>query len=204
MNRTPRQSVPKNRACHRLTPRFRFRTAAKPASLYELAIRPLPAVPNGRDYAWSIEFHFQVLPDGWLTPTSKERSPMPVLITPIYAALIALLLTALSIRVISYRRANTISLGDSGDKALLKRMRAQANCAEYAPIGIILLLLTEIAGAPGSALHLLGLLLLAGRVLHAIGFSATPQKMILRQIGMFFTFSVIFLTSLGLIGHALF
>jgi len=129
---------------------------------------------------------------------------MSVTITALYAGLIGLVFIALSWRVILYRRANMISLGDSGDKALLKRMRAQSNCAEYAPIGIVLLLLAELAGAPVLALHIIGIALVAGRIVHAIGFSSTPQKMILRQLGMVLTLSTITLTSLGLIADTLF
>ena len=128
---------------------------------------------------------------------------MILTVTPIYAALVALLFLVLSARVISYRRANMISLGDTGDKALLKRMRAQANCAEYAPLALFLMLVAELNGAPAFAVHLMGAALLAGRVLHAVGFSATPQKMILRQSGMLLTLGMILLSALGLIGHAL-
>lgn len=129
---------------------------------------------------------------------------MPLTITSLYAALTAFIFLVLSWRVITYRRANVISLGDKGDKNLLKRMRAQANCAEYAPLALILLMLTELNGAPASALHLLGLALIAGRVLHAIGFASTPQKIILRQIGMLLTVGMIAFCALGLIAHALF
>ena len=55
---------------------------------------------------------------------------MPITITPLYAALLTLLMIALSVRVVQYRRANMISVGDSNDKALLKRIRAQGNCVE--------------------------------------------------------------------------
>ena len=124
-------------------------------------------------------------------------------ITPIYAALITLIYFTLSWRVIRYRRANLLSLGDSGDKNLLKRMRTQANCAEYAPLGLIVILLVELQGAPGIAVHGLGLLLLAGRIVHPLGFAVTPQKIILRQIGMMLTFACLLLGALGLLGHAL-
>lgn len=128
---------------------------------------------------------------------------MTLTITPIYAALVALLLLWLSVRVIRYRRSNRLSLGDAGDKGLIKRMRAQANCAEYAPIGLILLLITELQGAPDIALHALGALLLAGRVIHGYGFSASPPRMNLRVLGMFLTLVMIAAAALGVLGHAL-
>ena len=124
-------------------------------------------------------------------------------ITSLYAGLIALIFLALSFRVITYRRGKQIGLGDAGDKSLLKRMRAQANCAEYAPIGLILLALVEVQGAPGLVVHGLGLLLLAGRAMHGFGFSASPPVMRLRVLGMMATTGMIALAALGLVAHAL-
>jgi uncharacterized membrane protein YecN with MAPEG domain len=124
-----------------------------------------------------------------------------MLVTPLYAALLALLFLILSARVILYRRANNLNLGDEGDRQLLKRMRAQGNCAEYAPLGLLLLLLAEMQGAPAMAVHFLGLALLVGRVVHAVGLSSNPQKLILRQIGMVLTVTMIAVTALGLIAH---
>ncbi|APE45450.1 hypothetical protein BOO69_11975 [Sulfitobacter alexandrii] len=129
---------------------------------------------------------------------------MQVTLTSLYAGMLALVFLVLSARVILYRRAHLISLGDTGDKALLKRIRAQANWAEYAPLGLLLMLLAELNGAPAMALHMMGLALLSGRVLHGVGFSCTPQKMMLRQAGMVLTLGMIGLSALGLIGHALF
>lgn len=129
---------------------------------------------------------------------------MPLTVTPLYAGALALLLVFLSFRVIFYRWSSKISLGDDDDKALRKRIRTQANCAEYAPFGVLLLLLAELQGAPVWALHLLGLTLLAGRLLHAVGFGSTPQILPLRQGGMVLTFTMLSLAGLGLIGHALF
>ena len=129
---------------------------------------------------------------------------MTLSVTPIYAALLALLFLVLSTRVILYRRQHRLSLGDAGDTSLLKRMRAQANCAEYAPFGVLLLLLAELQGAPGVALHGLGAMLLAGRVLHGYGFSARPPVMLLRVLGMLLTLTMLGVAALGLLVHALF
>ncbi|MDJ0821215.1 MAG: MAPEG family protein [Paracoccaceae bacterium] len=122
-------------------------------------------------------------------------------ITALYAAALALLFIGLSLRVITYRRSNRLSLGDEGDRRLLQRMRAQANCAEYAPFGVLLLLLAELQGAPDLGVHALGLTLLAGRVMHAVGFSRRPNIMALRVGGMVLTMTMILVTALGLILH---
>ncbi len=118
-----------------------------------------------------------------------------LIITPIYAALIAILFVGLSANVIRHRRNGKISVGDGGDRAMLKAMRAQANCAEYAPFALLLIAIVELQGAGAVILNLLGLALLAGRVLHAYGFGRTPQIMKLRQAGMLLTFAAILLAA---------
>ena len=127
---------------------------------------------------------------------------MPVL-TPIYAALIAFVFLWLSARVILFRRGHLVSLGDGGDPALLTRVRGQANCAEYAPIGLLLLLMVELQGAPGLAIHILGLMLLTGRVAHAAAFYGAKPAIGPRILGMALTLFMIGLAALGLLGHAL-
>lgn len=125
-------------------------------------------------------------------------------ITALFAGLLALLFLLLSLNVVRARMAHGVSVGDGGDKPLIKAMRAQANCAEYGPIGIILLLLAELQGAPAWALYLLGSALLIGRAVHAVGFSSTPQIIPARQLGMYLTVGMITVTALANIGHALF
>ncbi|WP_298846902.1 MAPEG family protein [uncultured Ruegeria sp.] len=118
-------------------------------------------------------------------------------ITPIYAALIALLYVTLSVKVILQRRSDRISVGDGGSKMMIKAMRTHSNCAEYAPIALLLIAMVELQGAGGLTLHVLGLTLLAGRLLHAYGFGRTPQIVILRQIGMGLTFTAILVAAIA-------
>ena len=134
----------------------------------------------------------------------NKEATMSIAITSLYAAVLTGLFLILSWRVIMYRRANSISLGDADDKDLRKRMRAQANFVEYTPLALLLMVMTEMQGAPALALHMMGLALLAGRVLHAYGFASTPQKIIFRQIGMVLTLTMLAVAALGLLGHALF
>ncbi|MEM1375623.1 MAG: MAPEG family protein [Pseudomonadota bacterium] len=118
-------------------------------------------------------------------------------LTALYATPLVLIFLVLSWRVISYRRNAQISLGDGGDTGLTRRMRAQANCAEYAPFGLLLLALVEAQG-PAVLVHVVGATLVAGRALHAYGFSARPPRMELRAAGMVLT-----LLSMGLAAIAL-
>ncbi|TBX27684.1 MULTISPECIES: MAPEG family protein [Nioella] len=119
------------------------------------------------------------------------------MIAPLYAGLLGLLFLHLSIRVISLRRHHKVSVGDGGEKALSKAMRVQANCVEYASIGLILLFGAELQGAPTWAVHGLGVTLLLGRVLHAFGFGSTPQIVPARIWGMALTLGMILIASLS-------
>lgn len=128
---------------------------------------------------------------------------MTLTATPIYTALLTFVYLALSYRVVRYRFAQHITIGDNSDKIMQKRIRVHSNFMEYAPLGIILLLLCEVVGTPLWVVHALGLSLLLGRVCHAIGFGATPQIIPLRQAGMVLTFLMLAVSALGLLGHAL-
>ncbi|MDA5093833.1 MAPEG family protein [Aliiroseovarius sp. KMU-50] len=128
---------------------------------------------------------------------------MSVTVTPIYAGLLALLFLYLSARVIRTRQTEKISVGDADNRLMIKTMRTQANCMEYVPISVMMLLLAEIQGAPGWGLHLLGLMLLTGRIMHAVGFGRTPQIIPLRKTGMALTLLMIALSALANILHAL-
>ncbi len=126
------------------------------------------------------------------------------LVTPLYAGLLALLYVVLAMRTAAYRGTAKADLGDGGDPEMLVRIRAHGNASEYVPLGIVLLLLCELIGAPGIALHALGLMLLIGRALHAAGFWTAPPTMALRVAGILLTVGMIGLAALGLIGHTLF
>ena len=114
-----------------------------------------------------------------------------VTITPVYAGLLALFFVFLSLRVIRFRRAAGISLGDGGDEEMRRRVRVHANFAEYAPLALILMALAELQAQPAWAIHLIGVLLAAGRAAHAYGVSQAPQIMKLRVAGMVATVGAI-------------
>ena len=111
--------------------------------------------------------------------------------TAFYAALLALLLIYLSINVIKRRKSARVSVGDGGDDALLRAMRTHGNFCEYVPIALILIALTEANGFPAWLVHPLGVLLVAGRGLHAFGLAPGDGNMKQRVLGMQLTFAVI-------------
>lgn len=119
---------------------------------------------------------------------------MPLAVTPLYAALLTVLYILLSLRVVGRRHAAQVSLGDGGDKRLLGRIRAHDNCAEYVPLGLFLLLLAELSGAPVWGLHLAGASLVAGRLAHAWALSG-PGGMAFRVGGMALTFTALILAA---------
>jgi uncharacterized protein len=117
-------------------------------------------------------------------------------ITAFYAAMLALLFMVLSFRTIERRRTARVEIGTGEDGELLRRCRVHANFAEYVPFALLLLGLAESLKAPNVLLHLAGLSLLAGRVMHAYGLSQTPHILRLRVTGMILTFGAITLTAI--------
>lgn len=112
-------------------------------------------------------------------------------VTLLYAAILAIWLIILSARVIVYRRKNRVEIMSDQSRTLDFRIRAQANLTEYAPFALILMAMLELHGLPGWGVHVLGLLLLAGRFLHGWSFSFAEGHMRARVVGMVVTFSVI-------------
>lgn len=110
-----------------------------------------------------------------------------MLVVPLYAALMALLFVALSLRTIRLRRRFGVAVGDGAHPQLLRAMRAHANCAEYAPLALLLFYFAEIGGAPQALAHLLGGSLLIGRALHAWGVSQERETFAFRVTGMALT-----------------
>jgi uncharacterized membrane protein YecN with MAPEG domain len=125
---------------------------------------------------------------------------MPV--TAFYAALLAALFILLSVRVIAQRREARVEIGPGESKELLRRMRVHANFAEYVPFALVLLALAESLKAPTPLLHLSGLVLVAGRFVHAYGLSQNPHNLRMRFWGMTLTFAAIAIAALLCFGFA--
>ena len=128
---------------------------------------------------------------------------MSVAVTPLYAGLLGLLLMVLSWRVVVARRAAGVSLGIGDDAALQRAVRAHGNFVEYVPLGLLLLLLGELAAVWPWSLHLLGGMLLLGRLLHAWGLSAADGPNFGRYWGTLLTWLMILFASLLNLGWLL-
>jgi uncharacterized protein len=120
-------------------------------------------------------------------------------ITAIYAALLGLLLLVLSINVIRIRRSDRISLGAGDNPLLERRIRAQGNFAEYVPIALILIAIVESTGGDVLLVHGLGVVLLIGRLAHAIALSSMTLRPMFRVVGMLATIAVIASASIRLL-----
>lgn len=116
--------------------------------------------------------------------------------TALIAAACGLFLIALSVRVIALRRRFRISVGHQNNADLERAMRVQSNFVEYTPLFLILLALTETQGLPAWAVQGLGLMFLAGRALHFIGFRSRAAPGVFRVLGMALTFTAILAASL--------
>ena len=116
--------------------------------------------------------------------------------TTLYAGLLALLFLYMPFRVIRVRRGRRVDMGDAGDPLLQRYIRAHANFAEYAPIGLLLLLLVEAGGWPLWVAHLLGCMLVVGRVSHAWSFSVAELREPSRVVGMVLTTNMLALAAL--------
>jgi uncharacterized membrane protein YecN with MAPEG domain len=117
-------------------------------------------------------------------------------VTAFYASLLALLFVFLSFRVIGWRRLVKVEIGHGEDNQLLRRMRVHANFAEYVPFTLLLMAMAESMTAPRPLIHLVGLLLIAGRLMHAYGLSQTPHILRYRVWGMMLTFFALSISAL--------
>lgn len=118
-----------------------------------------------------------------------------MIITPFYAGLLALWFVVLSLRVILRRAETKVRLEDAGDVELTKRIRGQANFAEYVPLALLLIGYLELSHYPAWLLHALGLSLFVGRVLHGITMSFDDHLLKRRWPGIVLT-----LNALGISG----
>lgn len=125
-------------------------------------------------------------------------------ITPIYAALLAFIFIGLSLLVISRRRSVDARFGDDGDASLLRRMRVQSNFAEYVPFCLLLMALAELQNLPGWVVHLAGMSLLTGRLVHAFGVGRAPEITGSRTVGLTLTFAAMIIAAVANLQAAVF
>ncbi|MDB6371134.1 MAPEG family protein [Photorhabdus laumondii] len=91
------------------------------------------------------------------------------MVSSLYVVLGALLLIKLSFDVVKLRTQYRVSYGDGGFYELQTAIRIHGNAVEYIPISMLLLVMMEMNGSNVWTIHVCGLILLTGRVLHYYG-----------------------------------
>jgi uncharacterized membrane protein YecN with MAPEG domain len=112
-----------------------------------------------------------------------------MIVTSLYAGLLALIFLALSARVVAVR--GRVSLGDGGDPEVLRRMRGHANFAEYVPLILVMMALLEYQQIAAWQLHAIGATLVFARLIHGIALSFTKKWFFGRFFGTVLTFTLL-------------
>ena len=94
---------------------------------------------------------------------------MTFAITAPYAALLTILMFALTHLVIRARGKAKVGLGDGGNTQLLEAMRRQANFVENVPLALLLMAFAEAGGAGAMVLNIAGIALVLARLVHPFG-----------------------------------
>lgn len=120
-------------------------------------------------------------------------------VTPVYAAVLALIFIALSVRTLRLRRRLNIAVGDKNDLQMLRSMRVHANFAEYVPLSILLIYMYEAGNGMIHLVHALCVGLIVGRLAHAYGVGRIDEDYRFRVFGMALTFTVLSGAALGVL-----
>ncbi len=111
-------------------------------------------------------------------------TPVPVTLATAAAAVFVNIW--LGSRIVKSRRDNQVKIGDGGNEAVLRRMRAQANFIENAPFFLILLGGIELSGGNRLALGGIAAAFILARIAHPIGMDG-PHVWRWRMVGMMTT-----------------
>ena len=93
-------------------------------------------------------------------------------VTMIFAGVAAILNFWLALRVGQVRHSQNVSIGDGGNEAVIRRMRAHSNYVEFTPFVLILIGVIELAdsGAPAPLwLWIVAAVYFLGRIGHGLG-----------------------------------
>ena len=125
-------------------------------------------------------------------------------ITLITAGAAAIINLWLAMRTGQARGKAKVFVGDGGDEALIRRMRAHANFVEYAPFILILIALLEFTGGSSWWLWGASALFLIARVAHPFGMDGFMPA---RMVGTLLTFLLLlgrggYAIAVPLLGHS--
>ena len=127
---------------------------------------------------------------------------MNIDITLTYSIILITFMLILAFRIIDLRGSPVTKFLHSEDRVvdedtLYRAVRGHGNLIEYAPLFLILMLISELNGLASAYLHSSGIIFTIGRLMHGIVFSFMKPNMILRVGGMILTFTgfIILITS---------
>ncbi len=120
----------------------------------------------------------------------------------LYIAVLILMAVILSANVAFRRGPLKIGIGDGENSQMARLIRVHANFLENAPLAIGALIMLAVIGATAWSVHIIGISMVIGRILHAYGLSKTSGASFGRVSGMILTyssllFSVVFLVWFG-------
>ena len=124
-------------------------------------------------------------------------------ITATYAAILAIFYVAMSAYVIAMRAKTGVLVGHGDNTDLLVAMRRHGNLSEYMPFAILMMGLGELLGLGSIWLHVAGLALIAGRLIHPFGVKAENSSLAPRVTGALLTFAAILIPALGILSGTL-
>lgn len=108
---------------------------------------------------------------------------MPLPLTALYGAILALIILALGINVTVHRVKLQVPLGDGGNPQMLRMIRLHGNAVEYLPLALTLMALYELNGGMPIALHIIGIALIAARLIQTAAMWGTEMPGAGRGIG---------------------
>lgn len=121
------------------------------------------------------------------------------MVTPIYAALLAIIFIFLTFRVIKLRRGKGIGIGHEGDELLLRAITTHTHFIEFVPLSLLLLFFLEYLTQATILVHILGVILIISRILHAYGVSQIKENYRFRVFGMILNIGVILSASIRIL-----
>src|SRR4051812_23566044 len=121
----------------------------------------------------------------------------------LWVGLHLVLLLLLSMLVVRQRRRHSIELGHGDIPELDRAIRAFGNATEYVPAGLIAVVVLAMASAPPLVVHAMGLTLLVGRVMHAIGLSRSGAASLPRAVGVAITWLAYIVGAVALVFYAI-
>jgi uncharacterized membrane protein YecN with MAPEG domain len=120
----------------------------------------------------------------------------------LWVALHLILLLVLSVLVVRLRQKHRVALGDGDIPELNRAIRAFGNATEYIPAGLAAIIMLAFVKAPPLPVHIVGVLLLSGRLTHAIVISNNGGATIARATGVSLTWLAYIFAAAALLFYA--